>query len=104
MGEAGFEPAKAEPDGLQPPSFDRLDTPPWRRILERPSTRQAPEQREGRLGDARIRFLEPGRHVAVAQASAATAAKTKPPTPSAARPSCRRPTRWSSRSTSRRST
>jgi hypothetical protein len=30
MGEAGFEPAKAEPDGLQPPSFDRLDTPPRR--------------------------------------------------------------------------
>ena len=28
VGEAGFEPPKAEPDGLQPPSFDRLDTPP----------------------------------------------------------------------------
>ena len=28
MGEAGVEPAKAKPDGLQPPSFDLLDTPP----------------------------------------------------------------------------
>src|SRR6476620_9604891 len=28
MGEAGVEPAKAVPDGLQPPSFDLLDTPP----------------------------------------------------------------------------
>ena len=32
MGEAGFEPAKAEPDALQAPSFGRLDTPPASRF------------------------------------------------------------------------
>src|SRR5436190_10444411 len=33
MGEAGVEPAKAVPDGLQPPSFDLLDTPPGGRSI-----------------------------------------------------------------------
>src|SRR5687767_12767246 len=44
MGETGVEPAKAEPDGLQPPSFDLLDTPPAPVILER----RTPIRRRGR--------------------------------------------------------
>src|SRR5438132_12290808 len=33
MGEGGFEPPKAEPDDLQSPSVDRLDTPPMAPVI-----------------------------------------------------------------------